>query len=146
MKLKSLIVALLVFFSATTHAQLTVDVFINGLKSGQYIIKDGETEGGIWYKKSVYKNMSQFVIEVKGKVLNNAAYKRAVEVVDDNSKSLLVAAEAPTVLGQFTLTDKAIAKRLGKGKMVKLFLQMDPASPTSKLASRRIFIGNFTAK
>lgn len=146
MKLKSLIVALLLFSAAGTYAQVTVNVFINGLKSGQYEVKESATDGGIWYKKSVYKNMNKFTIEVKSKMLSNDAYKRVVEAVDDNSKSLLIASETPGVLGQFDLSDKAVTKRLGKGKIVKLYLQMDPASPSSKVVSKRIFIGNFTAK
>lgn len=146
MKLRSLIVILLLFFAAGANAQLTVNVFINGIKSGQYIVKEDQTEAGIWYKKAVYRSMNKLTIEVKGKVLKNDAYKRVVEAVDDNSKSLFISPETPGVLGQFDLTDKAISKRLSKGKIVKLYLQMDPANPMSKAPSRRIFIGNFTAK
>ena len=146
MKLRSLIVLLLLFFAAGVKAQLTVNVFINGIKSGQYVIKDGETEGGIWYKKGVYKSMNKLSIEVKGKILNTDAYRRSVEAVDDNSNSLYFAKETETVLGQFDLTAKAVTKRLSKGKIVKLYLQLDPASASSKAPSRRIFIGNFTAK
>jgi hypothetical protein len=146
MKLKSLMALLLIFFAAVSQAQVTVNVFINGIKSGQYAIKQDQTDGGIWYKKSVYKQMDRLSIEVKGKELNNAMYKRMVEAVDDNSKSLLVAPETPGVVGQFILTDKGISKRLGKGKIVKLYLQMDPANEKSKVMSKRIFIGNLTAK
>ncbi len=146
MKLKSLIVALLLFSAAGTYAQVTVNVFINGTKSGQYEVKEGATDGGIWYKKADYKKMNKFAIEVKSKMLSNDAYKRVVEAVDDNSKSLFIASETPGVLGQFDLSDKAITKRLAKGKIVKLYLQMDPASPSSKVVSKRIFIGNLTAK
>ena len=137
---------LLLFLTAGTHAQVTVNVFINGIKSGQYVIKEDQTDGGIWYKKSVYKNMDRLSIEAKGKILNNAAYKRIVEVVDEKSKSLLIAPETAGVIGQFILTDKAIAKRLSKGKMVKLFLQMDPVNAKSMMPSKRIFLGNLTAK
>ena len=146
MKLKSLIVALLIFVAAGTHAQVTVNVFINGTKSGQYQVKEGSTDGGIWYKKAVYKSMNKLSLEVKSKLIVTDVYKRVVEAVDDNSKSLFIASETPGVLGQFDLTDKAVIKRLGKGKIVKLYLQMDPASPSSKAPSKRIFIGNLTAK
>ena len=146
MKLRSLILLLSLFFAAGANAQLTINVFINGIKSGQYIVKEGQADAGIWYKKAVYKSMDKLTIEVKGKILNNDAYKRVVEAVDDESKSLYIASETPGVLGQFDLTDKAIRKRLSKGKIVKLYLQMDPASAMSKAPSRRIFIGNLTAK
>ena len=146
MKLRSLIVMLLLFFAAGAYAQITVNVFINGIKSGQYVVKENQTDAGIWYKKAVYKNMNKLTIEVKGKILNNDTYRRVVEAVDDNSKSLFISSETPGVLGQFDLTDKAISKRLSKGKIVKLYLQMDPASASSKAPSRRIFIGNLTTK
>ena len=137
---------LLLFFAAGATAQVSVNVFINGIKSGQYVVKESQTDAGIWYKKAVYKSMNKLTIEVKGKILNTDAYKRVVEAVDDNSKSLFISSETPGVLGQFDLTDKAITKRLSKGKIVKLFLQMDPANASSKAPSRRIFIGNLTAK
>ena len=146
MKLRSLIAMLLIFFAATTKAQCTVDIFINGIKSGQYTIKEGQTDGGIWYKKAVYKSMNKLTIEVKGKMVKSDAYKRSVEAVDDASNSLMVSPETSGVLGQFDLSDKAVRKRLGKGKIVKLYLQMDPASAMSKAPSKRIFIGNLTAK
>ena len=146
MKLRSLIVMLLLFIAVSSNAQVTVNVFINGIKSGQYAVKQDQTDAGIWYKKAVYKSMNKLTIEVKGKVLNNDAYRRVVEAVDDNSNSLYIASETPGVLGQFDLTTKAISKRLSKGKIVKLYLQMDPASASSKAPSKRIFIGNLTAK
>ena len=146
MKLRSLIAILLIFFAATTKAQITVDIFINGIKSGQYIVKDGQTDAGIWYKKAVYKSMNKFTIEVKGKIIKSEAYRRSVEAVDDASNSLLLSPETPGILGHFDLSDKVVRKRLGKGKVVKLYLQMNPANPTSKIPSKRIFIGNLTAK
>ncbi len=146
MKLRSLIVMLLILVTAASKAQITVNVFINGIKSGQYIVKDGQADAGIWYKKAVYKSMNKLTIEVKAKMLNTDAYRRSVEAVDDNSKSLILAQETPGILGQFDLTDKAVTKRLSKGKIVKLYLQLDPASAMSKAPSKRIFIGNFTAK
>ena len=146
MKLRSLIAMLLIFFAATSKAQITVDIFINGIKSGQYIVKDGDTETGMWYKKAVYRSMDKLSIQVKGKALKSEAYKRSVEAIDDAGNSLMLSPETPGVLGQFDLSDKAVRKRLGKGKIVKLYLQMDPANPAGKAPSKRIFIGNLTAK
>jgi len=146
MKLRSLIAMLLVFLATTSKAQTTVDVFINGIKSGQYIIKDGQTDGGIFYKKAVYKSMNKLSIQVKSKIIKSDVYRRTVEAVDDASNSLMVSPETPGVLGQFDLSDKAVRKRLGRGKIVKLYLQLDPASAMSKAPSKRIFIGNLTAQ
>ena len=145
MKLRTLLVLLLIFAAAGTHAQFTINVFINGIKSGQYIIKADATDGGIWYKKKVYRNLNRLLIEVKGKTISSPMYKRAVDVTDDELNSIFIAPETPGIFGQFTLTDKAVIKRLSKGKMVKLFLQMDPANEKSKAPSRRVFIGNLIA-
>ncbi len=146
MKLKSAIILLCLFCVTQTYAQLNVNVFINGTMAGTYSVNNDQTDAGMWYKKSVFKNLDKLSIEVKGKELNNGAYVRKVEVLDENSKSLFMAAETPTVLGQFLLTDKAVLKRLGKGKQVKLFLLMDPASSKSMAPSKRFFIGNLSAK
>lgn len=146
MKPRSLFVMLLLCFASAIQAQITVNVFINGTRSGQYIIKEDQNDGGIWYKKTVYKNMNRLSIEVKGKMAENDFYKKNVEVTDDKDNPLFTAPETGGVKGQFVLTDKAIKKRLSKGKMIKLYLQMDPSDPRSKAPSRRIFIGNLTAK
>ncbi len=137
---------MMLFFAASTHAQWAVSVFINGIKAGQYEVKEGQADAGIWYKKSVYKTMTRLSIEVKGKDVNNPMYRRVVEVVDDRSKSLLVAHETEGLPGQFILTNATMARRLGRGKMVKLYLQLDPANEKNKSNSKRYFIGNLTAK
>ena len=147
MKIRLLFATLLIFFAAGSKAQITVDIFINGIKSGQYIVKEGDTGvAGIWYKKAVYKSMDKFSIQIKGKTIKSDVYRKSVEAVDDASNSLMLSPETPGVLGQFDLSDKSVRKRLGKGKIVKLYLQLDPANPTAKFPSKRIFIGNLTAK
>ena len=146
MKLRSLLALLFIFLSTGLFAQYTVNIFINGIKSGQYMIKAGQEDGGIFYKKKVYKNMDRLVIEVKGKSIAGKTYKKSVDVTDDEQRSIYMAAETPGLPGQFILTDNAVMKRLGKGKIVKLFLQMDPANPKMMAPSKRIFIGNLTAK
>ena len=146
MKLRALLVLLLIFAAAGTHAQHTVNVFINGVKSGQYIIKADQADGGIWYKKKVYRNMSKLLIEVTGKNITSAMFKRVVDVTDEQQNSIFITPETPGIFGQFSLTEKDVIKRLSRGKMVKLYLQMDPSNEKSKAPSHRYFIGNLTAK
>jgi hypothetical protein len=146
MKIKLMVMTTMLFLAMAAKAQLSVNVYINGVMSGQYTIRDGQTDGGMWYKKNVYRTASKFAIEVKGKELRNDQYKRSVEAVDDASNSLALVKETETTLGHFDLAERAILKRLGKGKIVKLYLQLDPASDKSKAPSKRIFIGNLTAK
>ena len=83
---------------------------------------------------------------MKGKDLNNNAYKRMVDVTDEGDNSIYVAPETPSIKGQFLLSDKAVLKRLSKGKMIRLYLQMEPVNDKSKMPSRKLFIGNLTAK
>lgn len=146
--MKRTIFLLIAFVCMTTIsvAQVTVNVFINGIKSGQYSIKSDQKTGGIWYKRIVYKTTERLSIEVKGKVLANKMYKREVEATDGEDHSLFRVAETVGASGQFILTDKTLLKRLGRGKMVSLYLQLDPANEKSKMPSRRLFIGNLSAK
>ena len=146
MKLRSFLLLALVCIASCSFAQTTVNVFINGIKSGQYSIKPDQTKGGIWYKKAVYKTADRLSIQVKGKELRNNIYKRMVDVTDGQDHSLFKADETTGIIGQFILSDKEVLKRLGNGKMVSLYLQMDPANEKSKAPSRRFFIGNLSAK
>ena len=90
--------------------------------------------------------MKTLSVELKGKKVYNAMYKRSIDMVDDLDNPLLLAPETPGIVGQFKLTNKTIFKRLASGKMVKLYLQMDPANEDSKAPSKRFFIGTFSAK
>ena len=90
--------------------------------------------------------MSRLAIEVKGQYIGSNIYKRVVDVTDDKENSLFKASESPGIFGQFILTEKSVIKRLSTGKMVKLYLQMDPANDMMKTPSRRVFIGTLTAK
>lgn len=143
MKLRSLTTLLVLFFTAGVYAQTTVDVFINGIKSGQYMIKNDQAAGGIAYKKSVYRNMERLSIQVKGKTVEGP-YIRTVEIMGDAETPLFTAAETVGVNGQFILTDKAVLKRLLKGKSIKLMLIKAPSNTKSMEAVRKIYIGTFS--
>ena len=146
MKSRSFIILLLTFFVSATFAQVNVSVFINGVKSGQYVIKPEQTDGGIKLKKRAFKNAGRLSIEVKGKELDNNSYKRIVDVTDGEDNSLFISPESPGNKGQFLINNKAVLKRLAMGQLVKLYIQMDPANEKSKMPSRKLFIGNLTLK
>ena len=69
MKYRFFFILLFTIFSAGAFAQVTVDVFINGIKAGQYTLTAKQTEGGISYKKSTYKSVDKLSIQIKGKYL-----------------------------------------------------------------------------
>lgn len=133
----------LTLLSFSVNAQCTVDVFINGIKSGQYKLTDGQQDGGISYKKSVYKGMEKLTIQLSGKSVDGP-YFRKVEVMGDDEKPLFIASETIGAAGQFILTDKAVLKRLAKGKSVKLIVEKTPSNTKSMEAIRKIYIGTLS--
>jgi hypothetical protein len=141
MKRKSFLIILFTIFGFGAFAQATVDVFINGIKAGQYAIKQNQTDsGGISYKKSVYKNVDRLSIQIKGKSVEGN-YLRKVQVMGDGETPIFIADETTGVPGQFVLTDKSVLKRLSKGKALKLYVEKTPANTKSKEAVRLIYIG-----
>lgn len=144
MKRNSYLLLLFVFFTATTYAQTTVDVFINGIKSGQYSIKANQTEGGgISYKKSVYKDVDRLSVQIKGKSVDGGYYRK-VEVRGDDANPIFIAKETDGIPGQFILTNKKVVKRLGKGKPITLFVEKTPANTKSKEGVTKVYIGKLT--
>ena len=144
MKRKSLLLFLLTFFSAGIFAQVNVDVFINGIMAGQYMIKADQVDGGgISYKRSVYKSVDRLSIQIKGKSVDGG-YFRKVQVMGDDATPIFIAAETEGAPGQFVLTDKAVIKRLGKGKPIKLYVEKTPANTKSTEAIKKVYIGMLT--
>jgi hypothetical protein len=147
MKFKVLIVLFITGLSISLKAQDTVSVFMNGVLAGQYTIKKDQAEGGIWYKKAVYKKkMDELTIQIKGKNATGYKYKRTLDVTDDKDKSLYIAAETTGIFGQFEIPDKDVKKRLSKGKAIRFYLIMDPAGNQAKLKPMRLYMGSLSAK
>jgi len=140
MKIITFLFALLML-GAGAQAQTTVNLFFNGTKAGQYVIKKDATTGGISYKRKVFKNAEKLSIEVKAKSLKGP-YIRTVEVMSDD-KLLYTAPETEGVANQFVLSDKAVMKKLGKVGSVKLFLVSTPTDSTQ--AVKRLYIGDISA-
>ena len=144
MKRLSILVMMLSLFATGAFAQVTVDVFINGIKGGQYNIKANQADnGGISYKKSVYKKVDRLSIQIKGKSIDGG-YTRKVEVMGDETAPIFVAAETEGAPGQFILSDKMVLKRLAKGKPITLYVEKTPANTKSKEAAKKVYIGKLT--
>jgi hypothetical protein len=143
MKLKLVLCCLFILISAATFAQVTVDIFINGIKAGQILLKPGQAYGGLSYKKSDYKKIDRLVIEIKGKSVDGGYYRK-VEVIGDDMKPMLVAAETPGAVGQFVLTDKAVIRRLTSGKPITMYVEKTPANTRSKEAVSKVYLGTLT--
>jgi len=143
MKQKTILILLLAFVSLGSFAQTTVDIFINGIKAGQIVLKANQTTGGVSYKKSVYKDIDRLVIEIHGKSVDGG-YFRKVEVMGEDEKPMFVAAETNGAVGQFVLTDKAVIKRLKKGKPITLYVEKTPANTKSTEAVKKVYLGTLT--
>lgn len=143
MKQKLSLILLFILLGAGAFAQVTVDVFINGVKAGQYNLKENQTDGGISYKKSVYKSIDRLSVQIKGKSVDGG-YFRKVQVMGDDEKPLFVASETEGAVGQFILTDKAVLKRLAKGKPIKLYVEKTPANTKSTEAVKVVYIGTLS--
>jgi len=136
-------IILFVALGTVSFAQCTVDVFINGIKAGQIMLKANQTAGGLSYKKSVYKNIDKLIIQIQGKSVDGG-YFRKVMVMGDGEEVLLTAPETQGAVGQFELTDKAVIKRLKSGKSVTLYVEKTPANTKSKEAVSKVYLGTLT--
>lgn len=143
MKRKLSLMLLLTFLVAGAFAQVTVDVFINGIKAGQYTLKENQTDGGISYKKSVYKSIDRLSIQIKGKSVDGGYYRK-VQVMGEEEAPIFVASETQGAVGQFVLTDKAVLKRLAKGKPIKLYVEKTPANTKSTEPVKVVYIGTLS--
>jgi hypothetical protein len=143
--MKKVFLTLVLFLTITviSFAQCTVDVFINGIKAGQITLKAKATTGGLSYKKSVYKNIDKLVIQIQGKSVDGG-YFRKVMIMGEGEEVLFTASETQGAVGQFSLTDKAVIKRLKSGKAVTLYVEKTPANTKSKEAVSKVYLGTLT--
>jgi hypothetical protein len=143
MKKVFLLLILFVSISAVSFSQVTVDVFINGLKAGQIKLKANQAFGGLSYKKSTYKNIDKLSIQIQGKSVDGG-YFRKVHVIGDDVEPIIIAEETVGAVGQFILTDKALIKRLKNGKPVTMYVEKTPANTKSKEAVSKVYLGTLT--
>ncbi len=141
MKLRSLMVVLLTVLFSSVFAQVKVGVFINGTLAGQYDIKKDQTEGGgLSYKKKDYRTLDKLSVQLSGKAVGGG-YIQTVEVNDTDNATIFTAPETQGVKGQFVISDKAVVKKLTRGKSVKMYLVKTPANTKSTEAVKKIYIG-----
>jgi len=144
MKIKLLLIVLAFVFAGQAQAQITVDVFIDGIKSGQYIVPNNAVDSaGIAYKKKDYKKIDRLSIQLSGKGFKKG-YLRKVHVNDEKSKEIFSIPETLGADGQFILTDKTVLKKLVSGKPIKLYLDQTPANTLSKEKPSSIYIGTLS--
>lgn len=134
---------LIIALGTLSMAQVTVDVFINGIKAGQISLKADQAFGGLSYKKSTYKNIDKLTIQIQGKSVDGGYYRK-VHVIGDDVTPILIADETVGAAGQFVLTNKDIIKRLKNGKPITMYVEKTPANTKSKEAVSKVYIGTLT--
>ncbi len=143
MKQKFLLILFFAFLGIGSFAQTTVDIFINGIKAGQVILKKDQNSGGLSYKKTVYKNIDRLTIEIHGKSVDGGYYRK-IHVIGDDVTPMLIASETRGAVGQFVLTDKNVIKRLKKGKPITMYVEKTPANTKSTEAVSKVYLGTLT--
>jgi hypothetical protein len=143
MKKTFLFIALFAALGFNAVAQCTTDIFINGIKAGQILLKADEKFGGVSYKKSTYKNIDKLTIQIQGKSVDGGYYRK-VHIMGDDVTPILIASETVGVRGQFVLTDKNIIKRLKNGKPITMYVEKTPANTKSTEAVSKVYLGTLT--
>ena len=144
MKLKILFVLLFACLGSGVFAQATVDVFIDGTKAGQIVLKANQTDSAtLSYKKKIYRKIDRLTVEIHGRSVDGGYYRK-VMVMGDDETPMLVASETVGAVGQFVLTDKSIIKRLKKGNAITLYVEKTPANTKSKEAVTKVYLGTLT--
>jgi hypothetical protein len=144
MRQKIFMILCFALLSAGSFAQVTVDIFIDGIKAGQLVLQAGATTGGLSYKKSVYKDIDKLSIQVRGKSVDGGYFRKVQVFGDDATSPMFVASETAGAPGQFILTDTEIISRLKKGKPITMYVEKTPANTKSKEAVTKIFLGTLT--
>ena len=121
----------------------TITVFINTKSAAQYVFKAGDAATIFTVKKTDAKNLKQLQIQLKGPLVTNVRYARALEVGEDNTISI---AETKDNHGYFDIANAAFKKQFLSGKKVPLYLMLSPANPMLMIPSKRIFLGNLMLK
>lgn len=141
--MKKVFTAILLFVALQSAAQDTIIVYINKVSAAAVIIKNQQPTADLPLKKVLLKKAKQFTVQIKTEWLNNKLYVRHLGVESDSTE---IVAETKDKPGHFDLYTTYTKKKLLAGKTVKLYLQLDPANPKMKMASRSIYAGTVIIK
>ena len=135
------IIALLMLFSSPLQnfAQDTTFVLINENKVGQIISGAGQKETTLVLKKSVFKVYKSFLIQIKGGHMSDSLYITDLEITGD---SIVIISEIKNKSGIFDITKTNSKQQLLAGKILKLYLLLNPSNSRMMMPSRRVFLGN----
>jgi hypothetical protein len=127
--------------SAKSRAQDTIFVYLDDQKAAQAIITPIQVDVNLEIKKSYHKRAKSFIIQVYGEHISGQVYRRDLEITGDSIT--YIRESAP---GIFDLSQSDIKKQLLTGKILKLYLRMNPSNPSMAIPSRKVYLGNLVMK
>lgn len=135
MKIKFLLTGIISFlFVVNVFSQDVISVLINGKKMGETTITDQPAVINI--KKIKYKNISAVTIIIK-QAMRNDAFKRSIEITDENENSFYKVNELSSKHGWYKINLAPIRSKLLKENVIKVFLDEDPANSMMRIRSSR---------
>lgn len=134
MRLKCLLffISISVFVNGFTQDQ--VRVVINGRKVGE--TKIGDDPLNINISKLKYKDVGKVTLFVNQPSLKGA-YKRTLEITDDNEINLLSVDESPSKASCYKINLTPVRSKLLLLSVIKVFIAESPANDMMRLPSRR---------
>lgn len=129
MKIFSFVVALLLITNLA--AQDVIRLMIKGKKVGDAIVKEEPLV--ISVKKNKYKNISSLICIVKQKMRNDV-FQRSISFSDSSGSDLYRVYES-SKKGWYIINLDALRAKVLQLKMIKVFLQEDPANDRMAIRS-----------
>lgn len=123
-----------ILLAVNVFSQDVISVIINGKKIGETTISDQPAV--IEIKKIKYKNLPAVTLIIK-QALRNDAFKRSIEITDENESKLYTVDESSSKQGWYKIKLAAIRSNLLKENLIKVFLDEDPANSMMRIRSSR---------
>lgn len=123
-----------ILLAVNVFSQDVISVIINGKKIGETTISDQPAV--IEIKKIKYKNLPAVTLIIK-QALRNDAFKRSIEITDENESKLYTVYESSSKQGWYKIKLAAIRSNLLKENLIKVFLDEDPANSMMRIRSSR---------
>ena len=141
-----LCISLIVFFILVTSAafsQDTITILINNKKAAKCISFPEQTGTNLPIKKATLKLIRSVAVQVKSDHTRATIYKRDLEIAGDDP---VIIGELRSRPGYFNLSKTSFKKDLLAGKILQLYLLMNPANEKMMIPSRRVFLANLMMK
>lgn len=143
--MKQILLAILICVSAfSSNAQDILSLTINNRAVGHTTVNP-DSPIVLQVNRSKYKNIKNIILDYK-QTIPVEAYKRSIELVDEQEHVIFTSEELPGRPGRFVLHANPILKKLLQSKMLKLFLLSNPRNAMMGMPSRRNLLAELHMK